>query len=377
MGWSTALFLKRLGYSGRVLVIERGGEDFSSTSRSVGGIRFHFSNKENIELSKFGAQYVKSLPMDVGFQERGYLWLASQDGAVDLLQSSSVLQRELDCDVSVLTPEEMEARWPYMQMEGVKMGSYGESGEGWLDPHLLRQSFATQAQELGVEKLKATVTKGLLSDGEVTGVELQDGSTVGCEVLVNALGPSCADLMVSMDPAFNLPVSRMKRNVFFFNCQTELPNFPMLINDDGVYVRPEGNGYICGGAENSAEDVYDTAPGDFDVVHSQWEETLWPSLATRVPVFECLKVVSSWAGHYEYNTHDVNAIIGKTPLAKNLYLINGFSGHGLQHSPGAGRAVAELITGGQFETIDLKRFCYDRILTGEKVLESEADFDKI
>jgi FAD-dependent oxidoreductase domain-containing protein 1 len=88
-----------------------------------------------------------------------------------------------------------------------------------------------------------------------------------------------------------------------------------------------------------------------------------------VPAFAELKVQSAWAGLYDYNTFDQNAIIGRHPDLENMYLINGFSGHGVQQSPAAGRALGELIVDGGFRTIDLARFSYERIRAGAPIKE--------
>jgi sarcosine oxidase subunit beta len=42
---------------------------------------------------------------------------------------------------------------------------------------------------------------------------------------------------------------------------------------------------------------------------------------------------------------DGNPIVGAADGVEGLYLINGFSGHGFQHSPAAGRILADVITG--------------------------------
>ena len=93
-----------------------------------------------------------------------------------------------------------------------------------------------------------------------------------------------------------------------------------------------------------------------------FDNILWPAFAHRVPAFERLKVTGSWAGHYDYNALDQNAVIGPDPQLPNLLYANGFSGHGLQHAAGVGRAIAELIVHGRYRALDLSVFGYERIV---------------
>ncbi|KAG1715261.1 FAD-dependent oxidoreductase domain-containing protein 1 [Nymphon striatum] len=103
--------------------------------------------------------------------------------------------------------------------------------------------------------------------------------------------------------------------------------------------------------------------------HSLWENHVWPILATRIPQFEAIKVQSEWAGHYAYNTLDHNAILGPHTQVENFMFLNGFSGHGLQQSPAMGRAMAELLTYGEYRALDMSPFGYDRIERGEPFVE--------
>ena len=100
-----------------------------------------------------------------------------------------------------------------------------------------------------------------------------------------------------------------------------------------------------------------------------FEQQVWPQLAARVPAFESVKVVNAWAGYYDYNTLDQNAVIGPHPEVPNFYFANGFSGHGAQQAAAAGRAIAELIVHGAFQTIDLTRLGYARIVNNAPLAE--------
>jgi len=138
-------------------------------------------------------------------------------------------------------------------------------------------------------------------------------------------------------------------------------------------MRPEGPParYLCGVSPPSGWGDPDSAStDDLDLVdHALFDEVIWPALYHRCEAFGSLKVQSSWAGFYEYNTFDQNAIIGPHPHVSNLILCNGFSGHGLQHAPGAGLAVAELLSEGRFRTINVACFGFERVMRGERVLE--------
>jgi glycine/D-amino acid oxidase-like deaminating enzyme len=103
--------------------------------------------------------------------------------------------------------------------------------------------------------------------------------------------------------------------------------------------------------------------------HTIWEDKVWPAIATRIPQFEALKVINSWAGHYDYNVLDQNAILGPHTVVSNFMFLNGFSGHGFQQSPAMGRGMAELITYGEYRTLDLSPFGFGRIERNEPFLE--------
>jgi glycine/D-amino acid oxidase-like deaminating enzyme len=140
-----------------------------------------------------------------------------------------------------------------------------------------------------------------------------------------------------------------------------------VIDTSGVYFRPEGAQFIGGTSPRAGEPDPDDLPLEVD--YGLFESAVWPALARRVPAFEALKVTGGWAGYYELNTFDHNGIVGRHPAVQNVFFANGFSGHGLQHAPGVGRGLAELIVEGHFATIDLAPLSFARILAGRPLLE--------
>ena len=167
-----------------------------------------------------------------------------------------------------------------------------------------------------------------------------------------------------------------KRCVFSFMCKGPVENAPLLIDTSGVWMRPEGHRtaegqmFICGGPSSTPEtDDEPDAGHDFDVEWPLFEEVYWPALATRVPAFESIRPGRAWAGHYDMNTLDHNAIVGRASEVRNFYLANGFSGHGLQQSPAVGRGLAELIVHGRYLSLDLGDLGYERVLEGRPLLE--------
>ncbi len=109
---------------------------------------------------------------------------------------------------------------------------------------------------------------------------------------------------------------------------------------------------------------------DFDVDKTYFDNVVWPALAHRFPQFERTRCFSTLPGLYDQNDFDGNVIIGPGAGGlTNLHLLSGFSGHGLMHAPGCGRAMAELLLTGRYQTIDLTRFGWRRLIDGAPLRE--------
>jgi len=370
IGSATAYFLTHdLGFDGSVAVIERDPTyAHAATTLSAASIRQQFSTPENIRMSAFGIAFFRDLKArfgaeaDIGFRERGYLLLASETGEETLLANHEVQKAE-GADIVLMDREALANNFRWLKTSDLRLGAFGRSGEGWFDAHSLLTLLRGAARK-GATYIHGEVT-GIMRDGaRISGVTLADGREIGCGTLVNAAGPQAGD--VAALAGVKLPVEPRKRCVFVIACRAALPGMPLMVDPTGVWIRPEGEVYICG--VSPPEDA-DTRATDFDVDYSLFEEVVWPMLAHRVPAMEELKLQRAWAGHYDYNTLDQNAVIGAHPEIVNFIFANGFSGHGLQQAPAAGRAVAELIVHGKFVSLDLALFGYARVAAGRAVRE--------
>ncbi|PWW00591.1 glycine/D-amino acid oxidase-like deaminating enzyme [Hoeflea marina] len=364
MGASVAHFLRELGFGGSIALVEPDPAFHqAATTLSAASIRQQFSEPENIRLSQFGLDFIRALPdrfgpdSDIGFIENGYLILASEQGR-ELLRANHRTQTAMGADIELLEGADLTARFDWLNPEGLAAGAHGRSGEGWFDAHRLLAIIRRGLADRQVSLIRDRVVSVTKSNSRIRSVGLASGDVLDCGVLVNAAGPQAGQLAALAGLA--LPVEPRKRTVFVFSARSEIPRMPLTVDTTGLYVRPEGRFFISGCSPNEADDGT-ARGGDFEPDYDLFDEIIWPGLAHRIPAFEAIRFERAWAGHYDYNTLDQNAVIGPHPEISNFIFINGFSGHGLQQAPAAGRAIAEHLINGRYVSIDCSRFGYERI----------------
>ena len=354
-------------FSGRILVLDQDLTYAGAASAlSLSSIRRQFSSPVNIRIGAESLKFLRAAPdvlavdgetAEIAFVERGYLYLASAAGESIMRNNHAVQMRE-GADIALFTPDALARRFPALNLDGVALGSLGLSGEGWFDGYGLTQAFRRKAKSLGVDYRQGKAVGFDGANGRIDAVRLADGTRIGAGAVLLAAGASgLAALARALDTP--LPVSSRKRCVYVFETPARIPDCPLVIDTSGVYFRPEGAFFLAG---VSPEEPDDPECHDFDVV-------IWPALAHRVPAFETLRVKRAWAGHYDLNTFDANAIVGRFGAFANVYLAGGFSGHGIQQSPTIGRGLAELVIAGRYETLDLSSLGHDRVADGRPLLE--------
>lgn len=349
-------------------------------------------------MSLFAAEFLRNSKQNFGnevpiqFTPHGHLLLCKDEDAETLMHSSK-LQNELGARNELLTADRLAARFPWLNTQGIALGCHGLELEGWFNPLALLSNFRRSAAKNGAHfvngevvdfEFRAQTDMSVVAgsnEGSYNGLDkavihLADGTRRTCKFALCVIAAGTASSNVARLAQIGvgtgmlqvpLPIDSRKRYLFAINSQAEnVPGMgmPLTIDPSGTFIRRDGlNGnFICG--HNSQDD------SDSSAVDTQYfEEHIRPQLAERVPALRDSKVVDSWAGFYDHNVYDENGIVGAHPYYHNLYVATGFSGHGIQQSLAAGRAISELIIDGQFRTIDLSRLTFDRLIVERPIYE--------
>jgi len=372
IGAAVAYFVRLLDPATQVFVVERDPSyGLASTVRASGGVRRLFSLPENIELSKYSIGFFEDFadtmavdgePADIGLKKNGYLFIVPP-AQRDVLRSNFDTQRSLGCNVEWLERDALKGRFPSMNVDDLGAAVLSPD-DGWLDPHSLLMGFRNKARSMGAEFIADEVT-GLVRQGaSITAAELRSGGRIEASHFVNAAGAWAKDICAMAD--VKVPIEPLRRYEHFFVSQEPIEPLPYIKDPERLAFRPEGRGYTGGVPTLNEPRGY-----NFDVDYTYFDRVVWPALAHRFPQFERTRCTSTMAGLYDQNDFDGNVIIGPGAGGLgNFHMLSGFSGHGLMHAPGCGRAMAELLLTGGYQTIDLTRLGYQRILDSTPLRET-------
>ena len=376
LGSSTAWFLSNnKDFNGKILVVERDPTyEWSATAHTNSSIRQQFSEPINVKISQFGADFVKNFKTYMGgdldlpqptIQSFGYMYLANTQSFADQLKVDQKMQAANGAGTKHMTRDQIAAAYPFYQLDDIIAGNHNLIDEGYFDGGTLFDWWKRKAKQNGVEYVHNEVVALSQGDNRIESVTLKTGEIISCGTVVNCSGPRA--ILTTRMAGIEIPVEPRKRFTFIFDAEKPLHrDLPLTIDPSGIHMRTEGKYYMTGGA---SDDDHAVDYNDFEMDHSIWENKIWPAVANRIPQFEAIKVINAWAGHYDYNVLDQNAILGPHTQIKNFMFCNGFSGHGFQQSPAMGRGLSELIIYGDFRTLDLTPFSFARIERGEPFME--------
>jgi glycine/D-amino acid oxidase-like deaminating enzyme len=372
MGSATAYYLMTADPALSVAVVERDPTYAqASTTLSLSNVRTQFSLKENVQISLYTMQILKSFEEDMAVEGRNPKIYFRQEGNLFLVaaveeaaaRKAFEMQKNLGCRVQWWSPQTIQKHYPLYETREFVGGTFGPD-DGYFDAYAVLMGYKAKARSLGAIYAQDNTVKIKKTGQRVTGVELSGQGQLTSERVINCAGAWAAD--VAKTAGISLPVIPVKRQVFVLDTAVKPQNpLPLTVLPSGLYFRSETGGLILLG--KSLQD--DPIGFEFSWDDKRFFDLLWPELAEFVPAFDRLKLIRGWAGLYAVNTLDGNAILGPWPALRGLYLANGFSGHGLQQGPAVGRYLAELILKKPL-SLDLSIFSPQRIIENRALSES-------
>jgi glycine/D-amino acid oxidase-like deaminating enzyme len=373
VGSSIAWHLTHAGCNS-VLVIEReSSQGKGSTGKSMGGVRAQFSTPVNIQMSLYSIPFYAKFEEVVGhpadYRPQGYLFLATKDSHLAYLRDNFERQKKFGLKTArLISAEEIRSMLPQLRADDVLGGSFC-STDGFVDPYSVMNGFMASAAEHGATLWKKTEVTGITRDPSGAFSIETTRESVSTRTVVNAGGAWAAQIAEFL--GVDLPVEPLRRMLVPSEPFDEFPHTsPMVIDmSNGFHFRPEGRGFLL--AWNDPEET----PGYKTDFEPSFVEKILVRAANRVPAFESLPInpKRAWAGLYEM-TPDHHCILGAVAAVPGFFLANGFSGHGVMHSPATGKILADLILQGKTSVVDdvtllaLERFARGELLHETAVL---------
>ncbi len=366
MGSACATFLLKAAPTLSVVVLEPDPTyERAASPRASGGVRRLFALPENIRMSQFSIDWFQRFhehvavdgdAPDLNWKQGGYMFIVPPDAKhVATLERHQRLQQQLGVTVEMLDPSAIERRFPSIEVSDLGAASLSPE-DGWLDPNAVLQGLRKKARSLGATYVQDSVVSLGASGGLVRSARLASGAGIVADRFVNCAGAWAKQVCAML--GMPLPVEPMRRFDTYFECQADIEPLPYIKDLSRLAMRPEGRGFTAGLVD------WDEPRGfNFEVDHGYFQRAVWPAAARRVPAFETIREGATWTGLYDQNELDANMILGACPgRFENFLMAAGFSGHGLMHAPAVGRAVTELILEGSYQTLDLSRMGYQRII---------------
>jgi sarcosine oxidase subunit beta len=367
IGASCAVHLARAGL--RVILLDRApAAGAGSTARATGGFRAQYATEINVRLSLLAREQLQRFRdetgVDPGFQQVGYLWLATSAAEFAELAAANELQRRSGLrEAALVGPAELGAINPYIQTAGLVGGAWCPT-DGVMRPTEILRGYLETAQRLGASLRwgEPVIAMDRDAGGRITAVVTPRGS-YATGLVVNAAGAWAA--APAQLAGIELPVVPLRRQVAITEPTEALPStFPMTIwTGDGFHLRVrDGRVLLLQPTPGDPEDPWS------DQVDPRWLDDIAATAPARVPVLRGVRLDRSqaWAGLYEMSP-DHHALLGWAPDCPNLVLVNGSSGHGVMHAPALGLLAAEIAVLGAARSLDVHALRPSRFAEGDPV----------
>jgi len=360
-----------------VMLLDRAPQQGSgSTGKATGGARVQFGNAIDIAMSHFSiaflADFESATGGSSGYTPNGYLFVATSEEQMLMLRAAKLVQ--IDCGVTttqLLDQKAVAAMVPQIRTSDVLGGSFGPT-DGLIDPVAIMNGFTGASLRNGAR---------LHLDSHITAIETEQNGgrkrisaivttqgRIETRTVINAAGAWAAE--IASLAGVDLPVVPLRRHLVRASVPKRMPpHLPMVIEAGNAFHfrRAAGTSDSEGGTEllMGWPDPADT-PGfktDFD---PGYVDRILPHARHRLPFLQRSSIdpAASRCGLYEM-TPDHHAIVGRSPEVDGLFFANGFSGHGVMHSPATGRILAELVLDGRCKTFDIHPLRPERFAEGD------------
>uniref|UniRef100_A0A0K2T9M6 FAD-dependent oxidoreductase domain-containing protein 1 n=1 Tax=Lepeophtheirus salmonis TaxID=72036 RepID=A0A0K2T9M6_LEPSM len=402
----------------QLAIIER-DLDYRNTPTvlSVGGIRQQFSTPENVLMSLQSADFYRHLDKflfingqhlpTVHYQPHSYLYLASEEGASQM-EANHRMQISYGAKSELLSARKIKDMFPWINTDGIAIGSLGMENEGFIDSKSLLQALKIKCIDLGADFIHGEVHNMVsqLDETEIhkdsadtwedekrrmfnrvseVHVELTDGDVfpIHSSQFVIAGGAESGHLAYlagigAGSGVLSVPLPVVPKKRYIYNCHVEGNrggpglDTPMVVDPSGVFFRRNGYfGDFLVGRSPPNKSLEPKENDNLDVDLDYFDEHIWPYLVNRIPhLSKNTKITDAWSTIYDMNLHDHNPIIGPHPYQGSVLFATGFSGQGLSLAPAVAKALSEYIIENDYKTIDVSRLHFHRLLKDQEIWET-------
>ena len=367
-GCSAAYHLAKYGWNDTVL-LERDLLTSGTTWHAAGLVGQLGATATITKLRKYSLNLYKELEkkteLSTGLKQNGAITVASSKERLQELLRQATSAQLFNVNVEVLNRKKVRDLYPVINDKDILGGVYMPE-DGQADPIGVTNVLAKAAKMEGVQIYEKTpVTKILVKDGRIIGVQTENGN-IDCEYVVLATG--MWSRQIGEDIGVSVPLYPNEHFYIITEPMKNLPKDLPVLRDynDCLYLKEDAGKMLVGifepGAKNAFKDKgivpnnfsFGEFPDDFDHFEPYLEKSF-----KRLPILENAGIRKFFSGPESF-TPDTQYLLGETSEVKNLFVCCGFNSIGIASSGGAGRVTAEWMINGYMNedlySLDIKRF---------------------
>src|SRR6266404_3833751 len=332
IGTSTALFLARKGVS--VALCEKGHIAHEQSSRNWGWCRKMARDPRELPLAieslRIWEGMNEMVEAETGFRSCGIIYLAETQADLARFEDWLDHARQYQLDSRIIGSAEIARRLPGIAKEFA--GALFTASDGKAEPQMAAPAIARAARRHGATILTSCAVRGIeTAAGHVVSV-VTERSRIACDSVVLAGGAwsrlFCGNLGIE------LPQLSVLSSVMRTERLDSGPEISAASRRFGYRKRMDG-GYTV---STAGERLVDLVPDSFVIERAR------ASIAETFPAFRNIRVAETWAGMIDVMP-DAIPVISAVDKVPGFFIATGFSGHGFGIGPGAGRLIADMVTG--------------------------------